>query len=197
MTGSPRPKTMRFGLPMGGRFLSGSLHPKASDLPALEQKLASQSFGTLSVVQGSLAREGRYRTLVVACSACQSTMKVQADNLLSGKTKSCRCQRNRKYGGDPRAETLGERCDAMVQRCRRDTHVSSPRYKGRGILCLFPSREGFIRWALATWPDSDFKGLDFDRVDNNGHYEPGNLRLVSRSVNLKNKGYDAPVSTTC
>jgi hypothetical protein len=99
------------------------------------------------------------------------------------------CLRNTKFGGDPRVHTLGARYDAMVQRCNRDTHVSSHRYKGRGIEVRFETREVFIRWALATYPDSDFKKLVFDRIDNNGHYEPSNLRLTTYSVNLRNKGY--------
>jgi hypothetical protein len=29
--------------------------------------------------------------------------------------------------------------------------------------------------------------LDFDRINNDGHYEPGNLQLCSRSANLLNR----------
>jgi hypothetical protein len=125
----------------------------------------------------------------VTCSVCVQRFTIHADNIRTGKTRSCRCQRKRKYGNDPRVETLGRRYDAMVQRCERYTHVSSHRYKGRGIKVLFASREAFVRWALETFPDTDFKGLDFDRIDNDGHYEPGNLRLVDRSTNLKNRSW--------
>ena len=83
----------------------------------------------------------------------------------------------------------------MVQRCRRDTHVSSHNYKGRGIEVRFESSGAFITWALTTFPDTDFNGLDFDRIDNDGHYEPSNLRLVTRSENLRNRRRRS-VSTT-
>jgi hypothetical protein len=74
----------------------------------------------------------------------------------------------------------------MVQRCERDTHWQSHDYKGRGIKVLFPSREAFVRWAMETWPDEDFKGLEFDRIDNDGHYSPDNLRLVTSRENKLN-----------
>jgi hypothetical protein len=58
---------------------------------------------------------------------------------------------------------------------------------GRGIRVEFGSREQFIRWALEMWPGETFKGKDFDRVDNDGHYSPNNLRLVTRAENLRNR----------
>jgi hypothetical protein len=100
-----------------------------------------------------------------------------------GYTSKCQCQK--KYR-DKRATNLGQRYAAMVQRCRKDTHVSSHNYYGRGIQVLFKSREHFIRWALEKYPNVDLKGLDFDRIDNEGHYSPDNLRLVDRTTNLLN-----------
>jgi hypothetical protein len=169
---------------------SGSLHPKAIDLAARETELRQLSLGTLTIIQGSIRREGRSRQVVDArCSACRRTFTIDAGNIRGGRTRSCRCQRNRKYN-DPRAEMLGLRYDAMVQRCERDTHKQSRDYKGRGIKVLFESREAFVRWAVEKWPDTDFKGLEFDRIDNNGHYAPDNLRLVTSRQNKLNTRTD-------
>ncbi len=76
---------------------------------------------------------------------------------------------------------------AMKQRCDTDTHVSSHNYKGRGIRVEFFSAEEFVAWARSTWPNEDFKGKDFDRINNDGNYMKENLRLVSRSVNHLNR----------
>ncbi|KQU76490.1 hypothetical protein ASC75_02425 [Aminobacter sp. DSM 101952] len=168
-----------------GQFMSGDLHPRASDLQSIEREVTSFPIGTYSVVAGSIRREGRYRFVDAQCSACGGTKKLYVDNILSGKTMGCPCQRGHKYF-DPRSETLGRRYDAMIQRCERDTHVSSENYKGRGITVEFESREDFVRWALDKFPDTDFKGLDFDRIDNDGPYSKTNLQVVSRSENLKN-----------
>lgn len=157
---------------------------------SLMARVAHLPLGTL-VLSGNVKIErnesGRWmRYVEAACSVCTATRWLLVWNVEAGKTTSCACQRNRKYH-DGRAETLGQRFDAMVQRCERDTHVSSALYKGRGIKVLFKSREHFIRWALRKWPDTDFKGLVFDRKNNDGHYEPTNLRLVTQRENLKNR----------
>jgi hypothetical protein len=170
-----------------GQFQGGWLHPYSIDLRKRENHLRELGLGTLTILEGSIRRGKRSRMMVSAiCSACEQTFQLHVDNVLSGKTKSCRCQRGRKYH-DARADLLGPRYDAMVQRCERDTHVSSHNYRGRGIRVEFRSREHFIRWALEKWPDTDFRRLDFDRIDNDGNYSPENLRLVTRSVNLLNR----------
>jgi hypothetical protein len=181
---------MRLGKQKPWQFHSGALHPKAIDLAAREAELRQLPLGTLTIIEGSIRRGERSRQVVDAiCSACGRTFCVHASNIRAGLTRSCRCQRNRKYH-DPRAEMLGLRYDAMVQRCERDTHKQSHDYKGRGIKVLFESREAFVRWALEKWPDTNFKGLEFDRIDNNGHYEPDNLRLVTPRENKLNTRQD-------
>ena len=40
---------------------------------------------------------------------------------------------------------------------------------------------------VTTLPDWDKEGTDLDREDNDGNYEPGNLRVVSRTVNANNR----------
>lgn len=144
--------------------------------------------GTLSILKDTIRREGKYRYVDALCSVCKTKSAPSVDNIRAGSTKNCKCQRRRKYEDKVNADILGERFDAMKQRCNRNTHVSSHLYKGRGIMVLFPSREYFIRWCFLRWPAIDLVSyrLDFDRIDNDGHYEPQNLRLVSRRVNIFN-----------
>lgn len=183
-------KEAEIELPKGhdsaGRFLSGDQHPRATNLEGIEARLVKDDIGTLSVIKGTIRREKSIRKVDALCSACGQLFNLYVDNLLSKKTTNCRCQRRKKYHS-PNAKTLGQRYDAMVQRCERDTHVSSKNYKDRGIQVRFRSREHFIFWALEQFPETDFVGLDFDRIDNDGHYEPSNLRLVTRSENLLNR----------
>jgi len=186
MTDSLQQKTTTYGHATNGKFLSGSQHPRASNLKDVELRLSKMDLGTRRVVEGSIRREKSNRKVDLVCKVCKVRKSYWVDSLLTRKSKNCLCQRNRKYH-DQRAHTLGVRYDAMVQRCNRWTHVSSHRYKGRGIKVLFESREQFIRWALEKFPDTDFKGLDFDRIDNDGDYEPENLRLATRSENLRNR----------
>ena len=124
--------------------------------------------------------------MVGTCARCSKTKRYLVDNLLAKKSRGCLCANGQKYW-DARAARLGRRYDAMVQRCRTDTHPRSKHYQGRGIRVLFSSREAFIVWALETYPESSFVGLEFDRIDNNGHYCPENLRLVPPEVNRANR----------
>lgn len=44
-----------------------------------------------------------------------------------------------------------------------------------------------VDWVKANLPHPTYLKLDIDRRDNDGHYEAGNLRLVTRKVNLANR----------
>lgn len=177
---SQQPQITKSGRGPDGRFLSGERPQRRVPLPVLLERLKHCKL----LLHTETLRRTPDRKMDATCPYCHVRKTYWVDNLLSG--HGCRCQMHQKYF-DPRAETLGDRYDAMIQRCNTDTHVSSHNYKGRGIKVLFHSREHFIRWALATYPDSSFKGLDFDRINNDGHYSPDNLRLVTRKVNLANR----------
>lgn len=190
MTASQRPKNTSSGRATDGKFLSGSRHPKALDLRELEVRTVKLlAPGTLRVVPGTCRREPKTRTLQLHCAACGVAKRVNLDNYRE--FRNCLCQKGKYH--DKRAAMLGARYDAMIQRCPLTSHVSDKNYRGRGIKVLFKSREHFIRWALKKWSEQTFKGLDFDRKDNDGHYSPRNLHLVTRSVNLLNR---RPRSTT-
>lgn len=73
------------------------------------------------------------------------------------------------------------RCLNAKQRC---TH--SANYAGRGIEFRFSSPADMTRWVLATLGEPP-TGMSLDRVDNDGHYEPGNLRWATRTQQNSNK----------
>ncbi|WP_327205823.1 hypothetical protein [Rhizobium beringeri] len=168
-------------------FQAQSKHPRYRDLSEVEEQVRKLAIATLTIIPNSIRRDGKHRKIDMACSACAKTYTLYVDNLLSCKTKGCRCQQRLGKYRDPRSASLGQRYDAIVQRCERDTHVSSHNYKGRGIRNLLGSREAFVRWALAMFPRTDFKGLDFDRQNNDGDYTYENLQVVPRSINLRNR----------
>lgn len=85
---------------------------------------------------------------------------------------------------------LRTRASHAIARCTDQSHPHWKYYGGRGIK------------VCAEWVDDVGKFIDYllgleghddpskvlDRIDNNGNYEPGNLRFASRSVSQKNKG---------
>ena len=67
-----------------------------------------------------------------------------------------------------------------------DTHYYN--YGGRGIIVCDEwknSFDKFVQWAF----DNGYKqGLQIDRIDNNGNYEPVNCRWVDVKQNCRNRG---------
>lgn len=73
------------------------------------------------------------------------------------------------------------RCLNAKQRC---THAEN--YAGRGIEFRFPSPAAMTRWILETLGPPEV-GHSLDRIDNDGHYEPGNLRWATTAQQNSNK----------
>ncbi len=74
----------------------------------------------------------------------------------------------------------------MKQRCTYRGHGSYHRYGGRGIKVCFKSSDEFVDYVISKL-QVDPRGLQIDRIDNDGNYESGNIRFVTRKENCKNR----------
>ncbi len=72
------------------------------------------------------------------------------------------------------------------RRCTDPNLHNYHRYGGRGIKVCF-ERDEFINYVIYGL-QIDPRGLQIDRIDNDGNYEKGNIRFVSRSENCQNRG---------
>lgn len=75
---------------------------------------------------------------------------------------------------------------AMGYRCYNPNHSNYKNYGGRGVTVCDEWRKGFSQfreWAIPLWGP----GLQIDRIDNDGNYEPANCRFVTRKENCRNK----------
>ena len=161
-------------------------HPRRIDKERRLADIKEMDLGTLVIIGAKITIGERSRQYVMAtCSICNETREMLVDNILGGKTTNCRCQRGKKYN-DPRALILGQRYDAIKQRCENPGNQSYRNYGDIGIECRF-EREDFIFYMLASFPTEDLLIFDIDRINNQGHYEKGNLRLIDRAGNLRNK----------
>ena len=89
--------------------------------------------------------------------------------------------------GDITRKRLRTVWHGMKARCLDQNGRRYHRYGGRGIrVCLewVSSFQSFHDWALANGYQY---GLQIDRRDNNGDYEPGNCRFVTTKENAANR----------
>lgn len=86
---------------------------------------------------------------------------------------------------------------AMLKRCGvvggiDDVHAK--RYVNRGIsVCddWVNNPSSFYEWAMSSGYE---EGLQIDRIDNDGNYEPSNCRWVKRTTNMRNTSLTFPVA---
>lgn len=151
-----------------------------------------QRFGRLTVLGEpfflrSIRKDGTEcrRTKHVVCQCeCGIITVCCGRNVKNGHTQSCGCIIPIKHGfvGHP----IYKVWEDMIQRCTNPNHKRFKDYGGRGItICeTWEDAKTFIEWCLANgWKE----GLEIDRKDNDGNYEPSNCHFVPPQVNCQNR----------
>ena len=152
--------------------------------------MVGQRFGRLTVVRhhGFMKRRS---TWVCQCDCGKETI-VSRSALRNANTKSCGClnhdstvARNFHHGAASRKFKTAEyrSYTSAKGRCQNPNKPDYELYGGRGIEFRFNSFEEFFEH-LGPKPSPSHS---VDRINNNGHYEPGNVRWATALQQAANR----------
>lgn len=152
-----------------------------------------KTFGRLTVVCYA-GMVGRHPSWHCRCS-CGNEKTVLANNLVRGLTTSCGCfHRERSSAanvvhGQTKESSRSKEWRAwhgMIVRCTYRNSPSYPRYGGRGITVCRRWIESFPTFFADVGPAPSPKH-SLGRIDNNGMYEPGNVRWETATQQARNR----------
>ena len=156
--------------------------------------LLGKKFGRLAVLKEYGKTPSGNITWLCQCD-CGNKHIASGPSLNLGHTKSCGCflkemasKRRTKHGfsmpSSPyyRLYTVWR---GIINRCTSPKHNKYIYYGGKGIQICPEWRNDvrqFVKWAESNgWKE----GLEIDRIDSNGNYEPSNCRFISKSQNIR------------
>lgn len=137
------------------------------------------------LVKEKVAKRGKMWVNLYLCPKCGcEKLAAKADGQNHPLCHACANRQNRTTHNMADSK-IYIKWQAMKRRCLHSKSSDFKHYGGRGIeLCQqWHTFEGFMRWEkFSEWKP----GLEIDRIDNNGNYEPSNCRWVSRAENTQN-----------
>ena len=157
------------------------------------QDLTGQVFNKLTVIsyQGK-GKNGQSKWLC-RCD-CGKEKVIFAHHMKSDNVKSCGClgltenRRNSatRHGGTGTPEWTS--FHAAKKRCKPEQAEKFPDHAGRGIEFRYKSFKEFLD-ELGPRPEPKFQ-YSLDRIDNDGHYEPGNCKWATKKQQARNRRCD-------
>ena len=152
-----------------------------------------ERFGRLIVLDRRENKKGPHVLCSCRCD-CGTEIITRLNRLISGDTKSCGCLKrelarsmvkkglNRTHGlyGTGAHTTWSQ----MIQRCKNKNNPAYKDYGGRGIsICKEWEKFENFHNDMGDRPI----GLELDRRNNDGNYEPNNCRWVTPKINARNR----------
>jgi hypothetical protein len=149
--------------------------------------ITNQRFGLLVAIRPTAKRDSTGSVIWLCHCDCGNTCSHPLRQILQGGYRSCGCRMRTKHG-----RTRGGKRDplfitwqAMIQRCYDRNTRSYKRYGGRGITVCERWRHSFANF-LADVGERP-AGATIDRINNDGSYEPGNVKWSTPKEQANNR----------
>jgi hypothetical protein len=144
-----------------------------------------QRFGRLTYIHDGVGEANGRRSALAECD-CGQVIEVRLSHLTGGQIQSCGCFRRDVFTRHNMARSkIYKRWAEMLNRCRNPNSSKFPDYGGRGIKVCERWHDFACFLADMGMPPADDSELD--RVNNDGNYEPGNVRWANRMVQVRNQ----------
>ena len=164
--------------------------PRYNTIPEVNNSIPHYSYLTAIAFAGFRDYKKERRKLIICKCKCGNLFTTTLKTVVKGTCKSCGCLKHLpsklKTHGMSYNHPLYKVWCSMKKRCNNQNEKSWRRYGGRGIKVCDEWQSDFMafyKWAVNKW----HKGLQIDRINNNGNYHPENCRFVTHLVNSRNK----------
>lgn len=160
--------------------------PQYIILPRQAIDVTGQRFGRL-VALGPIGQDRTHQIIWLCQCDCGNTCTPLLFNLRGGKSRSCGClhdeaARNRLTTHGLKNHPLHITWTNMLFRCMNSNYTGYKNYGGRGIAVCSEWQDDFKAFYdyASQLPHCGEKGYSIDRINNDGNYEPGNVRWATR-----------------
>lgn len=161
-----------------------------------KEELAGRVFGLLTVTNEAPKIIREHGTIIrwnCRCECGQTTIATTED-LKRGHTQSCGCYQRQKTSEAKtkhglRKEWAYHRWLDMKQRCHNPHNKRYNCYGGRGISICKEWEKSFKAYFeyVSKLPHYGEPGYSIDRINNDGNYEPGNVRWATAYEQVHNR----------
>ena len=155
----------------------------------IKVNLVGRRFGSRTVLARAPNNTRGQSHWLVRCD-CGDESAVRGDRLLAGRSRTCQqCDgRNGRDVGPKGFSRFPEYVvwAGMIARCEYQKGQNFHRYGGRGITVCERWRKSFLAF-LEDMGRRPAPHLTLDRINNDGNYEPGNVRWATRKEQMSNR----------
>lgn len=149
--------------------------------------LTGKTFNYLTVIEREESSQSKRIRYKCKCK-CGKYVRVNAGNLVNGRTKSCRCIGAEKFITHGMSGThIHEIWLGMRARCYNQNNKSYHNYGARGITICDEWKNDFSNFYQWSIQNGYQDGLSIDRIDVNGDYCPQNCRWITMEEQAKNR----------